>query len=309
MENKYLPDDYVDDLISSYDEVWVKRYIHGDPTAFEGQIIRDWNPPVHVIKPFDPPEDWARIVVLDHGTNNPTAVLWGAVHPENFIVIYREHYAAGEVVDWHAQKIYELNGSDNVAFWYADPSIFNRTLQDPKRGLYSIADLYAELGLHFTPADNDVKTGIDLMKKHFHMNEELINPFTQQKGSPRVFITEDCVMTIREVPQYRWRKLRVRGIVKNQPEEPEKSNDHTVDCLRYMLMARPQPTKAPKEWRRWRTGQDRFWDAMDHRAKVHERINKGVAQQYDEKDTAERARILAALRSRTRRRKPYACLS
>jgi len=299
MENPHLPEDYVDDLMGSYDEVWIKRYIHGDPSAFEGQIITTWDPKVHVIRPFTPPDEWARVCVLDHGTNNPTAVLWGAVHPEGFLVIYREHYAAGQIVEWHAKQIYELNGSDNVYLWLADPAIFNKTLQDPKRGLYSVGDIYAELGLHFAPADNDVKAGIDMMLRHFRVYPDLINPFTGKAGSPRVFVTADCENTIREIPQYRWRKLKIRGVFRNQPEEPEKSNDHTVDCLRYMIISKPQATRAPKEWKKWKTREGRIWDRVDHRNKIHERFNTRPVG-YDEKDNAERERILNGMRARAR---------
>ncbi len=301
-ENPHLPDDYVDDLMGSYDEIWIKRYIMGDPSAFEGQIISIWDPKVHIIKAFDPPPEWTRVVVLDHGTNNPTAVLWGVVHPEGFLIIYKEHYAAGQIVEWHAKRIYELNGSDNVTLWVADPAIFNRTQQDSRRGLHSIADLYAELGIHFAPGDNDVKTGIDYMLRHFRVDESKVNPFTQKEGSPKVFITSDCENLIREIPQYRWKKQRLRGVYRNQPEEPEKSNDHTVDCLRYMLMSRPQPTKAPKEWKKWPGREEGIWNRLERSNKLHERVNK-TPYYFTEEHQRERNAMIKAIAARNSARR------
>lgn len=276
-DNPHLPVGYQDDLIKSYPDFWVKRYVLGDPTAFAGQIIQSWSPRYHVIQPFDPPAEWARTVVLDHGTNNPTAVIWAAVHPENFIVIYREHYEAGQTVDYHSKKIHELNGPDNVQFWYADPAIFNRTLQDPKRGLYSIADLYAEEGMHFAPADNDVKTGIQLLIENFKIDDNLINPFTQERGSPKIFITSNCANTIAEIPQYRWKKLRFRSMKMNMPEEPEKKDDHLVDCIRYLLMSRPIPMKVKQGWKGFKTREERIWDRLDRKSKENKSMSKIVS--------------------------------
>lgn len=302
-ENPHLPDDYVSDLLESYDEVWVKRYIHGDPSAFEGQIVSEWDPSIHVIKPFEIPENWNRTVTLDHGTNNPTACIWSAVHPDGFLIVYREHYHAGQIIEWHAKQIFQLNGSDNVYLWLADPATFNRTLQDPKRGLYSVADVYAELGIHFAPGDNDVKAGIDMLKRHFWVDPAIINPFTEKKGSPRIFIFNNCEHTIEEIPQYRWKRHRIRSFFRNQPEEPEKHNDHAVDCVRYTLMAKPQPTKDPKVWKGWPTKEDRMWDRLEKISRAHAIENKSKHDFFNEENVAERKRIRQAMIEDLRKRR------
>jgi len=301
-ENPHLPDDYVDDLLESYDDVWAKRYIDGDPSAFQGQIITSWHEPTHTIDPFPIPNEWTKVACLDHGTNNPTAVLWAAVHPEKFLIIYREHYQAGQIVSWHSEQIFEKNGSDNIDQWLADPAIFNKTLQDPKRGLYSIGDLYVENGLHFSPADNDVKTGIDLMLNHFRVDVDLINPFTGEKGSPRIFIFKDCTNTIREIPQYRWKTLRIKGRYRNQPEEPEKANDHTVDDVRYILMAKPQPVKRKVESKPWVSKVERFWLRQQRANALARKTNKKLDYLHSEEHIQERKRICEAMAKRTRRR-------
>lgn len=261
--NPHLPDDYVDDLIEAYDEIWQKRYIEGDPTAFAGQIITSWDKNVHVIQPFDIPEHWQRTVVLDHGTHSPTAVNWFAMSPEGFHVVYKEHYAAGQLIEWHTEQIYKINGSDDIYNWLADPAIWNRTLQDPKRGLHSVADRYAEFGLDFMPADNDVKLGIQTLLSAFRVNEKLINPFTQKLGSPRIFIFNTCEHTIEELPQYRWKDLKIRGRDRNVLEEPEKSNDHTVDNVRYYLMSNPRPVEKQAENWGIKSVSDRLWDRLE----------------------------------------------
>jgi len=280
-ENRFLPEDYVADLRKSFPEHWIKRYIEGDPSAFAGQIITSWNENVHVIEPFDPPTDWPRYVGLDHGTNNPTAVLWCAIHPEGFKVFYKEHYETQQIVEHHVKKINELNGSDNIDSWIADPAIFNRTQQDPKRGLYSIADLYADYGIHFIQGDNDVKSGIQKLIDNFSIWENLINPFTQEIGSPKAFLTKNCEYAIYELPQYRWKELKIRGKYRTKPEEPEKANDHAVDVIRYMLMHDMRPgTVAKERYKPFGDRQDRVWTALEKMTKAHAARTRHVGRTY-----------------------------
>jgi PBSX family phage terminase large subunit len=276
-ENKYLPSDYVSDLEASYPDHWRKRYIEGDPTAFAGQILTTWDDRIHVVEPFDVPKDWNRAVILDHGTNNPTAVIWMAIHPENFKIVYREHYEAQQVIEHHFKKIVEYTGSDDVGTYIADPAIFNKTLQDPRRGIHSVADEYAELGLHFIQGDNDVKSGLQKLVEHFNIWPQLKNPFTQQQGSPKIFITRDCENTIYEVPQYRWKDVKIRGRYRSKPEEPEKANDHTVDCIRYGLMSNLQPSKQKtRGFKPFPGMEDRVWSRIEKTNKEHKRRHAGV---------------------------------
>lgn len=269
-ENKHLPSDYVEDLRKSFPEHWIKRYIEGDPSAFAGQIITGWNEAIHVLEPFEIPDDWPRFVGLDHGTNNPTAVLWCAIHPEGFKVFYKEHFQSQELVEYHAKKIFELNGSDNIENWIADPAIFNLTQQNPKRGLHSIADIYAEYEIHWTPGDNDVKSGINTLIHHFFIDPHLVNPFTGHIGSPRAFLTKDCPNAIHEIPQYRWKEVKIRGKYRAKPEEPEKANDHTVDVIRYLLMSNMEPAQIkPSKLLPFPDKDIRVWNALERRSKLH----------------------------------------
>lgn len=281
-ENIHLPDDYVDDLTEGMPDYWVKRYIHGDPTAFAGQIIRHYDDKVHAIEPFEVPADWARKVVLDHGTNNPTAVEWFATNPEGFHFIYKEHYRAQQTIEWHAEQIIKINESDNVDEWLADPAIFNKTLQDPKRGIHSVAERYSEFNIHFSPGDNDVKAGIQALVDAFKIHEKLINPVTGKPGSPRIFIFKSCEYARFEIPQYRWKDFRVRGRPKNLPEEPEKSNDHTVDDIRYFLMSKPKARiyKTKSRWGKGLTNEERIWQNLERKAKEHARMQKAIRQGY-----------------------------
>jgi PBSX family phage terminase large subunit len=78
-DNPYLPAEYVATLRATYPEDMVKRYIEGRWDVFENQIYSEFEYKVHCINPFEIPKTWERIVSLDHGMVNPTAVLWSAI--------------------------------------------------------------------------------------------------------------------------------------------------------------------------------------------------------------------------------------
>lgn len=78
-DNPYLPEDYFQRLKNLPQNV-IKRYVFGSWAVFEGQVWEDFNEPTHVIQPFNIPDGWDRMVGLDHGVTNPTAVLWAAIN-------------------------------------------------------------------------------------------------------------------------------------------------------------------------------------------------------------------------------------
>lgn len=168
-------------------------------------------------------------VSLDHGYNNPTAVLWHAILPEGKVVTFHEHYLSGEPVAYHARAIHEFNRAYNItpAIWIADPSIRNT---DPITGT-SIQQEYLKYGIPFTLANNDVRAGI-----------ERVNSYLKgRNNAPMWMCTKDCKFLIKEMGRYKWKtytskKLNARY---NNWEEPHKLNDHACDSLRYFLMARP----------------------------------------------------------------------
>ncbi len=53
-----------------------------------------------------------------------------------------------------------------------------------------------------------------------------------------MIIFKNCVNTIREVGNWKWKKIKLTE-EKNAPDEPMGKDDHTCDCLRYMIMSRP----------------------------------------------------------------------
>lgn len=214
-----LPDGYIDRLKKLPEKIQ-RRHLYGSDEEMEG-IIWDEFKFSHVVAPFEVPDGWNKIVALDHGVTNPTAILWGAIDFDGKIFIFDEHYEANKTVSYHSQII-KTKPYKQMEKWLIDPSCFARTQQ---RGteLRSIVDEYKDYDIHFQPADNSVLGGLNRVNEWFK--------------SDKLFIFKNCENLIREIQGYKWKKLRYTED-KNQPDEPQKKNDHACDCLRYMIMSR-----------------------------------------------------------------------
>lgn len=224
-----LPDDYIPNL-EKLPKRLKERHLYGSDADMEGVVWDEFSLEKNVRDPFHIPSGWERIVVLDHGFTNPTAVLWGAVDWDGVLYIYDEHYESGKTVSHHAGEINKRE-NEGVRRWLIDPSCSAKTQQKKYESgvvdLHSIIDEYKDYGIRFEPADNALLAGINRVNEAFKAG--------------RVIIFKNCVETIREVQNWKWKKLKP-GEEKNQPDEPMGKDDHTCDALRYMVMSRPSPT-------------------------------------------------------------------
>lgn len=217
-----LPPDYIARLMKMPKKLQ-ERHLYGSDADTEGQVWDEYSEGKHVIDPFEIPSEWSRIVVLDHGVTNPTAVLWVAVDFDGNCIVYDEHYEAGKIVSYHASKI-KARDNARVEDWLIDPSCAAKTNQRDGR-IFSIIDEYEDNGIYFRPANNNVLAGINRVNEYF------------KSGRLRIF--KNCTRLIDEVGEYKWKKLKP-GEQKNEPDAPVKRKDHACDALRYAIMSRPE---------------------------------------------------------------------
>ena len=229
-----LPDGYIESLQKNYNDIWVNRYLYGSWDAFEGQIYPDYDDRVHIVPDKQLPREWSRVIAIDHGKTNPTAVLWGAIDNDDCLWIYREHYEGGRDVDYHTKiiKAYKDEGLDEV--YLIDPSTGAGKKDDPE----TIGNRYRQLGVPVGGAWNDVQGGIDKVTEYLKKN--------------KLKIMRSCVNTQREIINYQWQQPSSAKIDMNQPEKPLKKDDHAMDSMRYMVAyaydrAPVTPSKMPEE--------------------------------------------------------------
>lgn len=225
-ENIYLPEDYVQGLLDSYPESWVKRYIYADWSAFEGQVFPDFHSSYpYVIPHVNPDPEHPVYFGLDHGLHNPTAALWGSVNPDTgTLYVYQEYYETNQLVEHHAANIKFMSKDTSIFGHWIDPSTQNRNAVTGK----SVRGEYLRHGVPVIPGNNDLHAGIHKISEYLKKNKD---------GQPKLVISERCEHLIEELSQYRWQKAKPG---QNEPEKPHAYKDHTVDALRYMIMGIPR---------------------------------------------------------------------
>lgn len=238
-ENTNLPADYLD-VLESYTGDLYERYVKASFNVFEGQILPDFNPAIHVIKPFLIPSNWTRVRAIDHGERNPTAVLWCAISPRGYLFFYREYQKTEEFVDYHAKEVASLSEGELFQYTLIDPSTKSvRGLSGRKVDTeWKEEMLKYESDFSLIYANNSREAGFSRIHKYLRVDPKKVNPITNEKGSPRMFVFDSCGVLIEQIENYKWSKIS--NTSENDPkEEVRKKDDHLMDCFRYIIMSRP----------------------------------------------------------------------
>jgi hypothetical protein len=183
---------------------------------------------------------------LDFGSQNPTVCLWIAVDEDDNFYVIKEHYASGQTIDYHAGIINSQSQGIPITATYGDPS-----------GAQWIAE-FAQRGIYITPASHEsgqssegwVRFGIEKVAErlkrtpgHFVPQVPKVEGFS---GLPRLFVFSNCVNTVKEFETYRWKERSVTQAQDlNQPDAPEKANDHAMDALRYFAVSYQKSIPTP----------------------------------------------------------------
>lgn len=193
-----------------------KRLKDGQWVASEG-VIYEFDPAVHLVDRFDPPEDWDTLNGVDFGFTNPFSWIEAVVDPDGRIYVTREIYQTKTTVDVHAARIKEVTNRRPSAI-VCDHQAENRAV------------LARELGMDTTAAHKTVSDGIQNVQRRLKAAKD---------GRPRLFVMRDTLDTIdvsladagkptclmEEFSTYVWDARK---------EAPVKQDDHALDNLRYL---------------------------------------------------------------------------
>lgn len=210
-DNPSLDPSYVEALKKEYTGLFFQRYILGLWVAGEGAIFDMFDINKNVVNEL--PERFEKIYVsVDYGTANPSCYLyWGLSRGKWYLA--KEYYYDSRKEG--RQKTDKEYAEDLVKF--IDGKYPQKILCDPSASSF-ISQVRSLRKYRVGFADNDVLTGIRLTAKAL-ANED-------------IYIYKDCVKLIEEIQGYVWdEKAAAAGL-----DRPVKSNDHSVDCLRYGIM-------------------------------------------------------------------------
>lgn len=227
-DNPYFPKVEIDKAkAETSPEMFAQEYL-GDFTKRAGLVFPEFEQAIHVTKePIQPDSKWAHYRSIDFGQTNPTAVLWAAIDPQGNIWVYDEVYQKGMSTSELAHII-KAKSPHFITMTYGDSA-----------SAQSIRDL-SEYGIYVSPikkttgasGEDYIKAGVEKIKQFLKIQEGT--------GKPKLFISPQCQNLIFEFMNYSWQEEK-EDI--NQPERPQKFNDHALDALRYFIYEYTRPVK------------------------------------------------------------------
>lgn len=228
--------DYVHRL-ENLDEQQRKAYLEGDWNIFDGQYYAEWNPRIHVIKPFKIPYEWKKVRCMDYGYSNPSSILWLAEDPsDGTVYVYRNINQKWLLYKDVCDQIRKNSPEDEKYRGTAvDPALRAKSADTGE----TFFDIAAREGLDVTPGDNDRISWALLIR-------ELLTPYEVERengAKAGLQIFENCISLIKTLPALQFDKLRVEDV-------DTTGDDHDFDALKYwlkLLKNAPTPMEQVKE--------------------------------------------------------------
>jgi PBSX family phage terminase large subunit len=232
--NKYLPKNYIAMNTAGKPEWYKKKYFEGSFEYNSGMvyptIAETFIDPYPVTNDTDEhgiPKTWERIVGMDYGLRNPTAVVFGAIDPKNGeVIIYDVYYQREKTLPYHAEQIkakIKPIPTGAIRYMVADPAIKNR-MNDVMSGK-NIQMHFMEYGIFWQLGNNNIEYGLTKVGSYI--------------DAKKIKIYKSCLDLIKELLQYVYPEVDIDNADENLDEKPEKKNDHACDALRYMMARLP----------------------------------------------------------------------
>jgi phage terminase large subunit-like protein len=239
-ENPHLDQEEVENFLSKLSEA--EREIRGRGKFVKrgGLVYKMFSAQTHVIDAIDPKTirgpEYKWYMSLDHGFNNPTAVLWHAVDRDGRVITFDEHYEAERIVEYHAQVIKDRRDIHGRVpdLHICDPALGQRQAVTGT----SIQTEYAMRGVGMALGNNDVLTGVVKVNQYLEFAAD---------GKPNWLITRNCANLIHEIQRLRWKTWasRKQQSENNPYDQIHKKDDHACDSARYFFSFLPELKQAP----------------------------------------------------------------
>lgn len=251
--------------------------LYGDWWTFSGQVFDTFRSKkypdepenaLHVVKPFEIPHWWPRILAIDWGYKAATVAYWAAISPEGRIYIYREYYVRETDVAVWATEIGEQSKNENIRCMVLDVNAWD-SRGEPKSVAQQFqerfSDAYGDKTLLVEQASKGRISGKTLIQEYlrwmplpvfqsnhdrvFDPNEaerlrrisenawqryiELFAPPEIEKNLPRLQIFESCARLIECIPLCIYDDKNVEDVKEWQVTDSQVGDD-PYDCLRYL---------------------------------------------------------------------------
>lgn len=184
----------------------------------------------HVIEPFQIPQNWPIIFVIDPHPRKKDAMGWFAITPSDDIIQIHEMELDGTAIDVarEIRKWEEAKGVSPVKR-LMDPNIATETNDKLQRG-WTMRRAYDDAGIRCDLATDDLNTGIECVN-------ELLKPDPRTR-KPRFSVFATCARTIKSLQRFSWDEWTRQGDRDPKERVRDKFKDF-ADVVRYMAADRP----------------------------------------------------------------------
>lgn len=239
-ENPYLDQDEVKEFLAKLSPEEREIRGHGKFVQRGGLVYKAFGLKTHTIDVLDPKKligpEYRWYMSLDHGFNNPTAVLWHAVDRDNRVITFDEHYEAEQIVEYHAEVIKQRAKIHGRVpdLRVCDPALAQRQAVTGT----SIQTEYAMRGVGMATGNNDVLTGVAKVNEYLALGKD---------NKPNWLITRNCANLIREIQRLRWKTWasKKQQSQNNPYDQIHKKDDHACDSARYFFSFLPELKQSP----------------------------------------------------------------
>lgn len=215
--NKYLPKNFLPDMMKNKPMWWTARYVYGSFSYAEGLVY-----PMAmkcVVPPFDIPHHWKRICAFDYGLSDNSCFLFGAVDEDrNKIVIYKEVVTNNKNVAELSALFFEASKDIPVGGWVVPPLIDPKSAPKRDYNKKSLADHFLDYGIAFAPGH------INLDARIFRLNTYI------ESGHLEIF--SDCRVLIGELKDYKFKPKQLGIRTTEANDKPMDKNNHSINPLK-----------------------------------------------------------------------------
>lgn len=203
-----------------------RQLLDGDWAIAEGAAFPEFRQHLHVIEPFDIPDDWRRFRSCDYGYSSYSAVHWFAIDPAyETLIVYRELYVSKHTGRDLGKAVLEAERGDRISYGVLDSSCWHQRGQLGP----SIAEEMISQGCRWRPSDRTA--GARVNGKNMLHERLKVDPETEKPG---LVFFNTCRQIISDLP-----------VIPSDPKgtddiDPRYASDHAYDSVRYGVMSRPR---------------------------------------------------------------------